>query len=94
MLIYLVVSSTKDLGGTRFFFFDRNVFRSKFSSIKITLFIIEFFVYFINKTSKKTTKKKFLRRIPKYKQHLLKISILKNTPTNWRLLHRNFSNDK
>ena len=25
---------------------------------------------------------------------LLKISILKNTPNNWRLLHRNFSNDK
>ena len=24
MLIYLVVSSTKDIGGTRFFFFDRN----------------------------------------------------------------------
>ena len=23
----------------------------------------------------------------------LKISILKNTPTNWRLLHPNFSND-
>ena len=57
MLIYLVVSSTKDIGGTRFFFLTEMHFGTEFSSIKITLFIIEFFVYFINKTSKKTTKK-------------------------------------
>ena len=82
MLIYLVVSSTKDIGGTRFFFLTEMNFGQK----NITLFIIEFFVSF-NLTLTLTTTKKTDTQV---QTTLLKISILKNTPTNWRLLHPNF----
>ena len=43
--------------------------------------------------SSKITQKKNSETDTQVQTTQLKISILKNTPTNWRLLHRNFSDD-
>ena len=75
MLIYFVVSSTKDIGGTCLFFFDRNVFRSEFLYIiyiliKLTMGFFQLLVLYNSRIF-------FFFLIVYYKYHIPNIIVFK-----------------